>query len=67
MFADWFMIKIPTLNCTLAGEEVDLSIPFYVMGGVSFVGVYVTLLLPDTSKTMLPNTLEESLALENKK
>ena len=50
-----------------SGEELDLSIPFHVMGGVSFVGVYVTLRLPETSKSLLPNTVEEALALERKK
>ena len=54
-------------NIISAGEELDLSIPFYVMGGTSLLGVYVVLLLPKTSISMLPNTLEEALALENKK
>ena len=51
----------------LTGEEFDLSIPFYVMGGLSVLASSLVMLLPESSTTTLPNTLEDAIGLENKK
>lgn len=48
-------------NIVFLGEEVDLSIPFYVMAGISFISVYLVLLLPETSSSQLLNTLDDAL------
>ena len=50
-----------------AGEEIDLSIPFYVMGSLATACVYLNLLLPETSHSAYPTTLEEALALKDPK
>ena len=47
------------------GEEADLSIPFYVMGGLSLFGIYLIFLLPETSKAPLPNTLQDAMKIKD--
>ena len=51
----------------LTGEEFDWSIPFYVMGGLSFLSVFLILLLPETCNRSLPTTLQDALVLKDPK
>nr|XP_002123929.1 solute carrier family 22 member 4-like isoform X2 [Ciona intestinalis] len=48
-----------------AGETMNLSIPFYVTGCLSLLSAFMTIWLPETKATGLPNTLDEALELEN--
>nr|XP_026694719.1 solute carrier family 22 member 4-like isoform X3 [Ciona intestinalis] len=47
------------------GETMNLSIPFYVTGCLSLLSAFMTIWLPETKATGLPNTLDEALELEN--
>ncbi|XP_078495779.1 solute carrier family 22 member 21-like [Ciona intestinalis] len=48
-----------------AGETMNLSIPFYVTGCLSLLSAFMTIWLPETKATGLPNTVDEALELEN--
>jgi len=43
---------------------VNLSIPFYVLGVLAMFGAALVLLLPETSNTELPNTVQEAVDLD---
>ena len=51
------------LNCL--GEEVELSIPFYVLAGGAVFSIFLSFLLPDASRKFLPDTLADALALKD--
>ncbi|XP_078483982.1 solute carrier family 22 member 21-like [Ciona intestinalis] len=48
-----------------AGETMNLSIPFYVTGCLSLLSAFLTIWLPETKVTGLPNTVDEALELES--
>nr|XP_018667327.1 solute carrier family 22 member 5-like isoform X2 [Ciona intestinalis] len=61
------VFTIATPFVVYAGEELSYSIPFYIAGCLGAVTVVLSLLLPETLETDLPNTTEEAMALESKR